>query len=423
MNLGLYILIGFLLFIALFFIAAKLDALREQRNARRKRNAILEARETILVELKHLDRSVRLSAIRKVVPPTYYLPYFVRGADIDANMLLVFSEEERVARINTLVDTLGPVIHGDSDPEIRRAAAEYLREIAKEEIKPCNRPTSVSKIDLYSGELEYRPIPVSKELEHARQRLEQTANSVDSAKDGDMLNSVIAAYRRDIPTELTRYESNEGYLVTLQFIRSWIADGDYPKLTVVGLTAVGDSKYPSIIIRQGAVDQVEYQEAMPIEDWRARKSKYLGDNGFCGTAGVYHNYSSPGKRLVSPEKLTGIMNEVERGLYKLDTTVAIDGNAPPGLGGKPHQKQAQESTKREIAQPTMPDMNSVKFIKKEQRVSALGNLGTDEIYKAADAVSAQAFLQTKTVSQMYHIIIVETPEGNYCKDANGTYKE
>lgn len=70
-----------------------------------------------------------------------------------------------------------------------------------------------------------------------------------------------------------------------------------------------------------------------------------------------------------------------------------------------------------------PDMISVKFIRNQQRVSPLGFTGTDEIYKAPDADSAQAFLQTKIVSERYLIIIVETPVGNYCKDAKGTYKQ
>ena len=106
---------------------------------------------------------------------------------------------------------------------------------------------------------------------------------------------------------------------------AWVADGDYPRLTVVGLAASGNSKHPNIIIRQGNLDQVDYQETMPISEWRDRVNKYLGTKTFFGTEGVYHNYSSPGKSLVSTDPIDSIVSDIERSIYTLDAIVAING--------------------------------------------------------------------------------------------------
>ena len=45
------------------------------------------------------------------------------------------------------------------------------------------------------------------------------------------------------------------------------------------------------------------------------------------------------------------------------------------------------------------------------------------IYNGPDADSAKAFLKENPVTRQYYYIIVETPEGNYCCDINGMYKE
>ena len=114
-----YILIGFVLFIALFLIAAKIDAVR----ARRKREAILAEHEAVLAELKHPDRSVRLSAIRKVVPPEFYSTEDVR-AFIDAGISVDFIQK-CVFRFNsaTCSDSIRPGIPVNSATPEKRIAA------------------------------------------------------------------------------------------------------------------------------------------------------------------------------------------------------------------------------------------------------------------------------------------------------------
>ena len=46
-----------------------------------------------------------------------------------------------------------------------------------------------------------------------------------------------------------------------------------------------------------------------------------------------------------------------------------------------------------------------------------------EIYKASTAQEARTFLEGKTVTKPYTYIVVETPQGNWCKDKDSMYKE
>ncbi|MDY7001729.1 MAG: hypothetical protein SVS15_08110 [Thermodesulfobacteriota bacterium] len=53
-------------------------------------------------------------------------------------------------------------------------------------------------------------------------------------------------------------------------------------------------------------------------------------------------------------------------------------------------------------------------------------MGRDMVYRiheGPDAASAKAFLQENPVHRKFYYIVVETPEGNYCRDIEGIYKE
>lgn len=71
---------------------------------------------------------------------------------------------------------------------------------------------------------------------------------------------------------------------------------------------------------------------------------------------------------------------------------------------------------------TAADVDAVTFLRIGKRPAPLGKMGTDEIYKAPTAASAQAFLEKRTVGEMFYTIMVETPEGKYAKDLNGVYE-
>lgn len=60
---------------------------------------------------------------------------------------------------------------------------------------------------------------------------------------------------------------------------------------------------------------------------------------------------------------------------------------------------------------------------KEERKSGMGGTAIYRVYKGPDEQSAMAFLQQNPVTQNLLYLVVETPEGNFCRDAMGIYKE
>ena len=91
-------------------------------------------------------------------------------------------------------------------------------------------------------------------------------------------------------------------------------------------------------------------------------------------------------------------------------------------GGK--RKNDLEPEKR--AAPAKPEKaarpGKVVFVR-EDRQSKMGKTLIYRIHKGPDAASAKEFLQQNPVTQPLYYIIIETPEGNYCRDIDGIYKE
>lgn len=79
-------------------------------------------------------------------------------------------------------------------------------------------------------------------------------------------------------------------------------------------------------------------------------------------------------------------------------------------------------------EPTMPatevgDASRVVYVREDHQNSPYGALMTYRIYRAPDAASAKAYLEDHPVTQPLVYIVIETPEGNYCRDIQGMYKE
>ena len=93
-------------------------------------------------------------------------------------------------------------------------------------------------------------------------------------------------------------------------------------------------------------------------------------------------------------------------------------------GGKPRNEGQLEPEKRVAARPAAPAAtpSAVRFIR-EDRKPQMGHVLVYRIHSAPNAASAKAFLEQNPVSQKLYYIVVETPEGNYCRDIQGIYKE
>jgi hypothetical protein len=94
-------------------------------------------------------------------------------------------------------------------------------------------------------------------------------------------------------------------------------------------------------------------------------------------------------------------------------------------GGKPLAQGELEPPKSSATvyqSEKIPEPDKVVFIREDRQVK-VGKTLIYRIYKAPDVVSAKAFLANNPVNQALLYYIVETPEGNYCRDIQGMYKE
>ncbi len=81
------------------------------------------------------------------------------------------------------------------------------------------------------------------------------------------------------------------------------------------------------------------------------------------------------------------------------------------------EKQAPSAPKAKKAKP-----GKVTFVR-EDRQQQMGQTTIYRIHKGPDAASAKAFLEQNPVTRKFYYMVVETPEGNYCRDIQGIYKE
>jgi len=91
-------------------------------------------------------------------------------------------------------------------------------------------------------------------------------------------------------------------------------------------------------------------------------------------------------------------------------------------GGVKKNEQEPAKTEKAPAVSRQGDPKQVKFVR-EDRTERMGHTMIYRIHKGPDGASARAFLEENPVSQGLYYIVVETPEGNYCRDKDGIYKE
>ncbi|MBA7687180.1 hypothetical protein ES703_95640 [subsurface metagenome] len=81
------------------------------------------------------------------------------------------------------------------------------------------------------------------------------------------------------------------------------------------------------------------------------------------------------------------------------------------------ERRATAAVKVKAAQ-----LGKVKFVR-EDHSQRMGTTMIYRVHKGPDAASAKAFLEQNPVTKQFYYIVVETPEGNYCRDIQGIYKE
>lgn len=93
-------------------------------------------------------------------------------------------------------------------------------------------------------------------------------------------------------------------------------------------------------------------------------------------------------------------------------------------GGHPKGQGELEPEKRTapVRRTIAPKPGQVVFVREDRQVK-MGATFVYRIHRGPDAASAKAFLEQNPVTKQLYYLVVETPEGNYCRDIQGIYKE
>ena len=91
-------------------------------------------------------------------------------------------------------------------------------------------------------------------------------------------------------------------------------------------------------------------------------------------------------------------------------------------GGRCKSEREPEQTQAAPAPTKAAWPESVVFLE-EQRRQMLGQTMIYRVHRAPDAESAKAFLERNPVTEEHLYLVVETPEGSFCRDRLGIYEE
>jgi hypothetical protein len=145
--------------------------------------------------------------------------------------------------------------------------------------------------------------------------------------------------------------------------------------------------------------------------------------------GFMHEAQPTGK-IICTEALTYGFYQLDDGAWEVeivgkDFTYALWTAAKSAMmrhGGICKNEEAPEKTATNSSKAPSPS-GKVTFIREEHQKHPLGSTLVYRIYRAASAEEAKQFLQAHPVDKPLLYLVVETPDGNYCRDKDGIYKE
>ena len=74
--------------------------------------------------------------------------------------------------------------------------------------------------------------------------------------------------------------------------------------------------------------------------------------------------------------------------------------------------------------PEQDESNTVVFVQEtKENYAHIDGIGTYRVYRANSAKAARDFLTKNPVNEKLLYLVVETPDGNFCRDIMGIYKE
>jgi len=91
-------------------------------------------------------------------------------------------------------------------------------------------------------------------------------------------------------------------------------------------------------------------------------------------------------------------------------------------GQRKNDQEPEESTAAKV-EAAVGDISKVVFVREDRRQGSFGVVYVYRVYRAPNRASAMAFLERNPVTMNYLYLVVETPEGNFCRDIQGMYQE
>jgi hypothetical protein len=92
-------------------------------------------------------------------------------------------------------------------------------------------------------------------------------------------------------------------------------------------------------------------------------------------------------------------------------------------GGKLKNELRPEKASVKAEPEKAGEASKIEFVREDHQDSMSGTPCVYAIYSGPDEASAMAFLERQKVDKNYYYIVVETPDGNFCRDIEGIYKE
>jgi hypothetical protein len=83
-----------------------------------------------------------------------------------------------------------------------------------------------------------------------------------------------------------------------------------------------------------------------------------------------------------------------------------------------YEQEPERITKKTVAISSVTSASSVKFVREDRQ-----GMYTYRVHHGPSKAAAIAFLQENPVKRQLYYIVVETPEGTFCRDIQGIYKE
>ena len=196
--------------------------------------------------------------------------------------------------------------------------------------------------------------------EHGVRLVPRSAGPYRNTKEQQMIASydkilanVLLAIEGGQPTKLS---IGDDQTTLVEFTNGWVKDGDYPQMTVLEFMQPVAGPERHLLLFTGPLSEFVKYSSVSNSEWNDRKWKYIGDKPFGGGIAL-HNFSEPGKRLISTELFDAAMTRIRSSEYALKSVIAVSGKThaqAPLHGAAPVQPREPKNVDQQRILPEHP---------------------------------------------------------------------